>query len=147
MFAKDVTTRKQMEARLLHADRMSALGSLAARVGQAAGAGGCAPVAAVIRRPNAQHHRPNGSERVTLRSAASRGQEHQRFGQVVLGDGLHERPVGKVAVQQPEWSGHQGQTHRKHVEIEALPIQTEPGQRGVPLVEAGFPTARQPRCA
>ncbi len=33
VFAKDVTTRKQMEARLLHADRMAALGSLAARVG------------------------------------------------------------------------------------------------------------------
>jgi signal transduction histidine kinase len=33
VFAKDITTRKQMEARLLHADRMAALGSLAARVG------------------------------------------------------------------------------------------------------------------
>ncbi|MFL5343770.1 MAG: PhnD/SsuA/transferrin family substrate-binding protein [Hyalangium sp.] len=33
VFAKDVTTRKQMETRLLHADRMAALGSLAARVG------------------------------------------------------------------------------------------------------------------
>ncbi|WP_224242094.1 PhnD/SsuA/transferrin family substrate-binding protein [Hyalangium gracile] len=33
VFAKDVTARKQMEARLLHADRMAALGSLAARVG------------------------------------------------------------------------------------------------------------------
>jgi signal transduction histidine kinase len=33
VFAKDVTARKQMESRLLHADRMAALGSLAARVG------------------------------------------------------------------------------------------------------------------
>jgi two-component system NtrC family sensor kinase len=33
VFAKNVTTRKMMEARLLHADRMAALGSLAARVG------------------------------------------------------------------------------------------------------------------
>jgi signal transduction histidine kinase/ABC-type phosphate/phosphonate transport system substrate-binding protein len=33
VFAKDVTARKQMEARLLDADRRAALGSLAARVG------------------------------------------------------------------------------------------------------------------
>jgi hypothetical protein len=33
VFAKDVTARKKMESRLLHADRMAALGSLAARVG------------------------------------------------------------------------------------------------------------------
>jgi two-component system, NtrC family, sensor kinase len=33
VFAKNVTARKLMEARLLHADRMAALGSLAARVG------------------------------------------------------------------------------------------------------------------
>ncbi len=33
VFAKDVTARKQMESRLLQADRMAALGSLAAQVG------------------------------------------------------------------------------------------------------------------
>ncbi|WP_224248733.1 PhnD/SsuA/transferrin family substrate-binding protein [Hyalangium gracile] len=33
VFAKDVTARKQMEASLMHADRMASLGSLAARVG------------------------------------------------------------------------------------------------------------------
>ncbi|ADO72685.1 Sensor protein [Stigmatella aurantiaca DW4/3-1] len=33
LFVKDVTSRKQIEARLLHADRMAALGSLASRVG------------------------------------------------------------------------------------------------------------------
>ncbi|HYH98812.1 PhnD/SsuA/transferrin family substrate-binding protein [Hyalangium sp.] len=33
VFAKNVTTRKLMEARLLHADRMAALGTLASRVG------------------------------------------------------------------------------------------------------------------
>ncbi|MDY7230822.1 sensor histidine kinase [Hyalangium rubrum] len=33
VFAKDVTSRKQLEASLLHADRMSALGKLSARVG------------------------------------------------------------------------------------------------------------------
>jgi len=33
VFAKNVTSRKLMEARLLHADRMAALGKLAARVG------------------------------------------------------------------------------------------------------------------
>ncbi len=33
VFAKDVTARKQLEASLLHADRLSALGKLAARVG------------------------------------------------------------------------------------------------------------------
>ncbi|SEU29455.1 PhnD/SsuA/transferrin family substrate-binding protein [Stigmatella erecta] len=33
LFVKDVTARKQIEARLLHSDRMAALGSLASRVG------------------------------------------------------------------------------------------------------------------
>ncbi|WP_224370217.1 PhnD/SsuA/transferrin family substrate-binding protein [Hyalangium versicolor] len=33
VFAKDVTERKQMEARLFHSDRMAALGTLAGRVG------------------------------------------------------------------------------------------------------------------
>lgn len=65
-----------------------------------------------------------------------RRQERQCLFCVVLGDALHERPVGEVTVEETQWTGHQRQTHREHIEVDPLRIETGPGQSCVPLAEA-----------
>lgn len=113
VFAKDVTARKQIEARLLHADRMAALGSLASRVGHEMNN----PLAFLM--ANLSFAR---EEIGRLKEALRSGQERARVEDLdevldALGESLEGAERLKTIVQDLRMLAREPPTHRARVDL------------------------------